>query len=315
MQFEISIIPAITLAIWTITMAGGCHRHLSATPEGGPVKPEELANLIDRADRIVILESPMAKAPVLYESTARQDLDALKAALRVLVPEDPLHCMCIGAPAIELYSKGKRIESITNHHGRFLRCGLWMSDAPIADSEAFLKWFDERGIVGPRAEWDGAIRRQQQREAERQRWMDAMPPSVKPLWPTVEASFDADVAPLHRTLVEDMPDESERIRALLTWYGSGAGPWSGFPAYEDIAERLLLRYPTRTIVAAIEGRELSPAQTEGAARLFGGWGFSQARPGELHLLPQELKQRLLAHSLESPDDDKRGRAQRAFRTP
>ena len=278
------------------------------------MKPDDLRTLIDHADKVVVLEIPTSDASVLYESSARQDLDALKRATRVSVPEGTLHCMCIGSPAIDLYSKGQRIVRITNHHAELLRCELWKSDAPIVDSEAFLKWFDERKIAGPRAEWDDGIKDQQRSETNRQRWLDAMPPSLKPLWPTVEQSLDGptDIAPLHRALVKDVPDEPERIRALLSWYGSGAGPWSGFPSYEVAAENLLLRYPTRSIVAAIEGRELSAAQTEGAARLFGGWSFSRGRPDDRRLLPQDLKQRLLAHSLKSSNEDKRRRAQRAF---
>jgi hypothetical protein len=276
------------------------------------VRPDELATLIDRSDKVVILGSPMSGAPVLYESKERQDLDALKWATRVSVPDEDVHCLCLGSPAIDLYSRGQRIGRITNHHAKLLRCELWKSDAPLLDSEAFLKWFDDRKIAGPRAEWDDAIKRQQQREAERQRWLDAMPKALKPLWPTVEQSFDADVTPLDHAMAKEFPDEQDRIRALLSWYGSGAGPWSGHPAYEGVAESLLLRYPTRSLLTAIEGRELSPTQTEGAARLFGGWSFSQARPNDLRLLQEELKQRLLAHSLKSSDEDKRARAQCAF---
>jgi hypothetical protein len=299
--------------MWAVTIgfAGGCARQSSAPFNGGPVKPRDLGTLIDQADKVVVLESPTFDTSILYESSARHDLDALKRATRVRVPEGLIHCMCIGSPAIDLYSKGQRIVRLTNHHAELLRCDLWKSDAPIVDSEAFLKWFDERKIAGPRAEWDEAIKDQQRNETNRQRWLDAMPPSLKPLWPS-EPVDAPDIGPLHRALVKDVPDESERIRALLSWYGFGAGPWSGFPGYELAAENLLLRYPTSSIVAAIEGRALTTSQTEGAARLFGGWNFSRARSDDLRLLPQELKQRLLAHSLESSNEDKRRRAQRAF---
>jgi hypothetical protein len=92
------------------------------------------------------------------------------------------------------------------------------------------------------------------------------------------------------------------------------GRWSGFPAYEVVAEKLLLDYSTRELLSAIEGKDLTTAQLEGVARLFGGFKFVSYRTAELRLLPPELKARLLEHSLKSDNEDKRGRAQRAFGT-
>lgn len=284
----------------------------AAATERGPVKPDELGAIIDRAEKLVVLDSPRSDAAKLFESGLRRDLDALKAATRVTVPEGAMHCMCIGSPAIDLYEKGQRILRITNHHARLLRCDLWTSDAPIADPEVFLKWFDERKVTGPRAEWDDSVRRQHQHDADLQRWREAMPTSLRPLWHPFENSLDADVEPLDRAVTLQFPSEPVRIRALLGWYGTGAGPWSGFPAYEEVGEKLLLLHSTVAITHAIDGEKLTAAQLEGVARLFGGWEFSQARPGDLRLLTPALKRRLLDHSLESSDDDKRSRAQRAF---
>lgn len=75
---------------------------------------------------------------------------------------------------------------------------------------------------------------------------------------------------------------------------------------------MLIDYSTAELLAAIEGEELTTAETEGIARLFGGWTFSQLRPNDRHLLSAELKSGLLKHSLASPDEDKLGRARRAF---
>jgi len=46
----------------------------------------------------------------------------------------------------------------------------------------------------------------------------------------------------------------DRILALLQWYGSGAGPWSGFPSYESAAEELLLEYQIAEIVSVVESK-------------------------------------------------------------
>jgi hypothetical protein len=75
---------------------------------------------------------------------------------------------------------------------------------------------------------------------------------------------------------------------------------------------LLLRFETKTLLPAIQDQELNGLQTEGAARLFGGWTFSRERPQDLCLMPRELKRRLLEPSLKTQDQEKRARAQQGF---
>src|SRR5688500_8664181 len=118
---------------------------------GTTVRPDELSALIDRADRVVVRQDPLQGRATLFESRQRGDLNALKQAARVVRPEEDFHCMCLGRPAIELYAGDARIGRITHHHGVSLRCDLWKTDAPLADREAMLRWFDERGIREPRA--------------------------------------------------------------------------------------------------------------------------------------------------------------------
>ena len=115
--------------------------------------------------------------------------------------------------------------------------------------------------------------------------------------------------PLRKALSEGVPDPRERALALFAWHGSGMGPWSGYPAYENAAEHLLLDLPVPVLIAAAEA-PLDERQTEGAARLFAGWGFYKrhGRPA----LPEALGKKLLEHSLQSSDADRTERAKRAF---
>ena len=76
-------------------------------------------------------------------------------------------------------------------------------------------------------------------------------------------------------LSKQFPDQKKRILALLQWYGSGEGPWSGYASYEAAAEELLLLYRTEDILGVIRDTELTEQQLEGTARLFGGWAFSK----------------------------------------
>ncbi|WP_029631821.1 hypothetical protein [Zavarzinella formosa] len=285
----------------------------AAPPEkGGDVKPAELAALIDRADKLVVLDTPLEKAPTLYESKDRKDLDSLKAAMKLRAPERGWRCSCYGTPAVALYEKGKQIGLITNHHGVFVRCNLWASDAALTDSEPLLKWFDDRKIPGPRKEFDLDVKLRKQADADKKRWLAAMPPSLKPHWEAATRSFTPDLEPMQKALAEQVKDKKARILALAAWFGSGAGPWSGYPVYESVAGKLLLGYSTAELLEAVKGRDLSKPEMEGVARLFGGWDFSQQRPDDLALVPAELKAKLLKHSMETDDEDKRGRARRSF---
>ncbi|MEZ5328687.1 MAG: hypothetical protein R3F19_26880 [Verrucomicrobiales bacterium] len=279
-----------------------------------PVSPEQMTALIGEADRVVVTESPMKDAKKLFESRERKDLDALSTALVVVKPDEWFHCMCIGTPAIYLYKDDKLLAQISNHHGQSVRCSLWGSDAPISDTEKWLKWFDDRKIDGPRKEVEEMRESQEQGERDWKRWISAMPKALKPIWEDSLGQFgDVNTAPLAKALRESIPKNVDQILALLRWFGSGAGPWSGFPSYESAAEELLLEYQIAEIVSAIENKDLSPEQLEGAARLFGGWDFSQKHPKGLEQVPADIKQSLWDHVKDTKDEDKLGRATRAFK--
>lgn len=152
----------------------------------------------------------------------------------------------------------------------------------------------------------------EQFEVAESRWLAAMPSALKSLWsPVLKGGLKPNLDPLRAALSTEFPDERTRILALYAWFGSGEGPWSGFPSYEMVAEELLLDFHTEALIKAAEASG-SAQQLEGAARLFGGWEFSQRRPSDLARLPPDLKQRLLTHSLKSTDEDKRSRARHAF---
>jgi hypothetical protein len=154
-------------------------------------------------------------------------------------------------------------------------------------------------------------------EAVEARWREAMPKSIKPLWDDVPwTQFNPNVAPLRSALAQEFPDARQRILVLFAWYGSGAGSWSRFPKYEEIAETLLLEYPTPELIASLETETLTEPQLEGAARLFGRYTFGYIRPDEDRgALPAPLKKKLLDHSLKSTDEDKLLRARSAFGQP
>ena len=279
-----------------------------------PVDPEKLTQLIEKADRLIVKESPLADSKILFESKNKADLDALKQSLTVECPREWFHCMCIGAPAINIYSGNEEVVQLTNHHGFSFRCSLWDSDARIIDTEKWLSWFDERGIGEPRKEVEEMHLREAESQRDWKRWTSATPKGLQPVWEGSLGQFgNVDTMPLRDALNKSIPEKEEQIRALLTWFGSGAGPWSGFPSYESATEELLLDYKVAEIVDALDISKLTPEQTEGAARLFGGWSFSQKHRKGIKSVPRDLKKALWNHVKHTKDKDKLGRAKFAFR--
>lgn len=278
-----------------------------------PVVLDELAGVLSRVERIVVKAHPMENAAVLFESTSGKDVDDLQCHLVLEPPTRYFHCMCIGSPAIYLFGPWGSPVMLTNHHGLSVRCSLWSSDVRIVDTDKWLEWFDQRGISGPRQEVERVRAQQEQSKRDQQKWQNAMPQALRPIWQSCLDRFGmVDIAPLHGALEQDMPHENDRVRALLEWFGSGAGPWSGFPSYESAAEDLLLEYATDALVRVIQASSLTLAQVEGAARLFGGWSFGNQRPKDNAAIPNELKTRLWAHVKDTSDKDKLARARNAF---
>ncbi len=273
--------------------------------------PKALARLIDRADKLVVL-GDLEKSNVVFESTDRKDLDALKAAVSVRVPINAPHCACYGRERIVLYAKGVELGWVSNQHCKNIRFSAWPSDAELLDPEAFITWFDLRKISGPRTYFENEKAREKEERESQAKWVAAMPTSLRTYWPQMRQSFAVKAQRLREALAAEIPDQKTRILALCSWYGSGSGPWSGYPMYEDVPEEMLLEYSSPDLLAAVNHDTLTGTQLAGAARFFAGPSFSKTRPMDLTSLPADLKARLLKHSLASNDDDKCQRAKKAF---
>jgi hypothetical protein len=282
------------------------------SPKDNLVNPAQLAALIKKADRIVVFEDTR-KARKLFSSTNRKDIEEFGVASAVVRPDGFFFCQCSGTLDVHLYRNGTELLSMTNHHGITVSCSLWLSDASLKDSQQWLAWFDARKMLVPRREFEQMAALARQHEIDYARWLEAMPQSIRAVWEKAAVgAVDPDPDPIRLALVETIPNLQQRVLALFSWYGSGAGPWSGFPSYEDTVEKLLLGVPTADLIAVAQSENLSETQIEGVARLFGGWTFSKQRPDDLKKLPDALKRKLLEHSLKSTDRDKRGRAKDAF---
>ncbi|MCO7187408.1 MULTISPECIES: hypothetical protein [unclassified Pseudoalteromonas] len=277
-----------------------------------PVNLKQLHQIIDQADRLVV-KDPI-NALVKFESEKREDLSALKNSLVIERPEADRLCLCVGNPVIYFYKDDKELGVLSHIGGTNIRFSHWSSDASVVDTDKWLTWFDDRGMPWPRQMFDTRRKEQIQNQKNEQRWLGAMPSSVRAVWAEALTPYGTrDTQRLMTLFTAAIPDKRLQVLALLKWFGSGAGPWSGYPSYENVARKMLFNYSTANIISIINSTQLSTAQTEGAARFFGGWDFSQKRPDDLEKMPDTLKEQLWEHVSSTMDKDKLARARHAFK--
>ena len=267
----------------------------------------KMQSTIAMADRISVYSKPGTGA-LLYTSTNPKDIEefsqALDASVEASLFEYP--CACTGSPAIYFYRGDEELLEITNHHGFSIGTSFWAENMVIKDLEEWLRWFDNRDIKGPRMEVEDTAAQRSKDKDDYTRWQAAMPKSIRPLW-TNSLIFDThpDLKPLVDALTKEFPDPRQRALALYEWYGSGAGQWSSFPGYEIIPSDLLELMEMDVLIATAMDDNLNSLQLEGMARFF----CFQDRARKL---PDSLRQKLLAHSNASKDQDNVARGQKAF---
>lgn len=252
------------------------------------------------------------------------------------------HCMCYGDPTIEfLDNSGKRTAVVGLHHGRTIRWNGWKDDAELADGHGLLEWLARNGVEYPLREYLDSVQSKASAERAWQRWFAAMPRPLRslladqqdsigmiiavptPSAATAEAEADQFAGPVtvdaerllrvKHAIQEAYPDPVQRAEVLFEWYGSGKGAWTGFPAYEEIPEYLLMDVHFEQLLSALQDTSVPESRLEGAARFFAGWTFAKRRSSGLDRIPPALRQQLLNQSLKTGDTDRRERAERAFK--
>jgi hypothetical protein len=247
---------------------------------------------------------------VYYDTSKPEEVAEFRECLRIR-DGGVGHCMCDGTLLFEL-SGGEVPGDVSLHHGVTVWWEPFFDNAQLVSPDAIMDWLSSRGITFVRDEYEKARGRSADHARAAERWQFAMPRSLRPFFDDMRGG-----APPHAewriAIAAEFPDTDVRARVLLEWYGSGLGPWSGFPAYEGVAENLLLELPLGVLVRAFAREPRSKQVVEGMARLFGGWPFGKRRPKDLAQLPADIKRHLLEHGLRSDDDDKKQRARHAFR--
>jgi hypothetical protein len=228
-------------------------------------------------------------------------------------PETFGHCMCCGDPHLELYAGDQRVATFGYHHGFAIRWDVWKHDAYLKEPERLLDWMSAHGVHGPRQEVESSRERGEASRRNTERWLAAMPESLRPFWERMDHQRDPE---LHRVLLEALcaavPAAQAQALCLFEWFGSGAGPWSGYPSYETVPNLLLLYYPTQLLIDTLRAGTPSERQWLGAARYFASWDFRKAKKEDRSLLPSDLKRWLIESARSTGLSDNIERAEIAF---
>ncbi|MFE9404915.1 hypothetical protein ACFYNY_24725 [Streptomyces sp. NPDC006530] len=232
-------------------------------------------------------------------------------------------CMCLGDVRFEVFDRdGGRLAVVFLHHGATLRWDQWESDAVLADGRLLLAWLERHGMPGPMRQFEADRQRAEGGAEETRNWLAAMPAGLEGLTDRILGLSHTGGSPSPELLTEltdrmqrAFPDPVERVLALLDWYGSGSGRYSGYPLHEDVPGELLGRVPMADLVAALADPQAEERHDAGAVRHLTGWKTRPRQKRDVARLPEPLRARLLAHARRSGDPSHQGRAERWFAPP
>ncbi|MFV8754537.1 hypothetical protein ACNOYE_28645 [Nannocystaceae bacterium ST9] len=299
--------------------------------EASPTAPDNAAldALFDRAACARLSEHPTAvsrsETPRTLLVIRGAELASLRRAMQ-LAPGPGPHCMCLGDMVLGFEdAAGRPLDTITLHHGLTLRWdGPWSwRDAAFADADGLIDWLAAHGVS------DYAEQRARDRVAgeahrkARERWLAAAPARLRERLPELERDAmgvprrlaPAELDELLASLRDDRADDAALAAELLAWFGSGTGPWSGHPAYESLAEQLLLRLGTDAVMRAAEREPASDARLDGLARYFGSHELHRTRRSDTHALGEPLRSCLLERVRVQAIGDNHERLAAALRRP
>lgn len=245
-------------------------------------------------------------------------LAELAVALRILEADEYGHLMSPGLHRLEMWAGDRLVRTLELPDWDTIRWpSVWAGDATLADPRRFADWLLRHGFDDALEQLDEDEERYAESLQARQDWERAMPPSLRPLWPDRldDEMSPADIETARALLEAAVPDPVERVRALYMWFGSGEGPWSGYPSYEGAAEQLLLAYPIEILLAALDAPIDNPFAVYGAARLFGAWDFGKTRGADRMRCPEPLRQRMLETVVWHGNRDNLQRFRSAFDLP
>lgn len=237
---------------------------------------------------------------ILFETADRAELAALAAALAT-TPSSGATCACAGTIIFELEGHAEP-RVIKLHHGESLRWDHSGGNLPLTAPEDLLAWLVRHDMAFVRDEYLASRAHAEEDGRSAARWKAALPASLQPFFEDMRRGSAIDPR-WTAAIMAELPDPVERARVLLALFGSGAGPWSGYPSWESVPAQWLVETPLPVLSDAL-GDAGDSRRVAGALRLFASWEF-RGRKKQLAKLSPELRERLLAHAEAIEDDARR----------
>jgi hypothetical protein len=218
---------------------------------------------------------------------------------QALIDPEPFittRCMCGGSMIINFYKNNDRMSWISNIHGKSIRTSLGDSDIKIKNIPKWSKWFENHGIDTIKNEIEESRIASNKNSQDKERWVSAMPSGFLKFWEqAVDYNMGTENIPVLAARIQELlPQKNKQILALLKLYGSGDGPWSGYPSYEGAIGELLIKYNMKEIQRAIDSTTLDKAQLEGFSRLICSYSFVK-KYGEFKEVPKKLNDQILKY--------------------
>ena len=286
---------------------------------------QSLSNLLSRIDRIRVVDAGMAEgdlvllstneaeiAEVLLDTSAPKQIESFRACFNIVEDTNTFgHCMCLGWPTFEFISGKTVVTRIGFHHGQSIRWSEWKYDAFLKRNEDVLSWLASNGVPQPKKAYEADLAQAEESRKQYERWLAAAPESIRAQvraldWGNPFAPQD-DLKAIRESLSSTASPEAQ-VLSLFKWYGSGCGPWSGFPSYEELPNALLMQIPTAVLLQSLTNT-LSDAHVEGAARFFTSSDFNRRRNPDRKTLPDDLKRRIREHVIRQKDQHKAGQVE------
>lgn len=263
-----------------------------------------------QADMLEIyLGYPEKDAKIVYKSKDPKDISEFIGAAKIIVPKQAVFAGTVGKITTKFYKDGEELISVMNIGAYRIRCSDFAGDANLVNADKLAKWFDKRNVYKVREDLCRSIAARNRETAERKLWKSAMPKSVEALWN--DAMYEKymkqdELAAAYAAISSEISDEIERAITLFGWLGANNGEWANFiRPYESIPYYMLYNnYPKDKLAEIAETRDLDECQLEGAARFF-----ESIRDLELS---DNLKNKLLKHTLKSTNANKIFKAKRSF---
>ncbi|MBN2704703.1 MAG: leucine-rich repeat domain-containing protein, partial [Pontiellaceae bacterium] len=247
---------------------------------------------------------------VLFETSEPGEIAEFVSLISVDPEESGFHCMCNGDPFLEFYKGDQLCVSLSFHHGVSFRWkdGAWRGDGMLTEQsrDQLLEWLDQRGVKGPKQEYEQDVQDQIRMKEERERISAALPASlVRFFKEESRRPLPADkVNEMRVALAAQYPDPSDQIRSLMGLYGADGGHWGVSYLEEEAAQRLLLLFSSAEVQSALLCGDLEENQLVGAVRYYG----RDLSPSAVNALPLVLREQLLGYSLFNLDGPDRERA-------